>query len=99
MRALIAADYVTAHALLSALLDRYPKEVLALQVAHAFDYLLGNTRQLRDRVAHVLPRYPKDLPGHSAVAVMYAFGLAENAEFSRAVDWGMHALERDPGNL
>ena len=96
--ALIAADYETAQARLSALLDRYPRDVLALQVAHAFDYLLGNTRLLRDRVAHFLPHFPEDLPGHPALATMYAFGLAENGHFSRAVDWGMHALERDPGN-
>ena len=98
VEALVDARYELADTRLSGLLDRYPRDVLALQVAHAFDYLLGNTTQLRDRVSRVVPFWSQDLPGYSAVAAMHAFGLAENRDLSEAMDWCMHTLERDPGN-
>ncbi len=98
VNALINVRYESAEALLAGLLECYPRDVLALQVAHAFDYLLGNTGQLRDRVARVVPSWRRDVPGYSAVAAMHAFGLAESGEAPAAMDWCIRSLERDPGN-
>lgn len=96
--ALTNLRYESAEVLLAGLLARYPRDVLALQVAHAFDYLVGNTGQLRDRVARVVPAWRRDVPGYPAVAAMHAFGLAENGEAAAAMDWCIRSFERDPGN-
>src|SRR5262249_51929397 len=40
-----------------AILIDCPRDILALLVAHALDFRLGQRRMLRDRVARVLPRW------------------------------------------
>lgn len=77
----------------------YPRDLLALQVAHVGDFLLGASTMLRDRIAQVLPDWDASVPGYGYVLGMYAFGLEETALYSRAEDTGSRALElnrRDP---
>ncbi len=77
------------------LLD-YPRDLLALQVAHVGDFYTGASTMLRDRVAQVLPEWDSSVPGYSYVLGMYAFGLEETALYSRAEDIGRRALEINP---
>jgi hypothetical protein len=80
------------------LLD-YPRDLLALQIAHVGDFFLGASTMLRDRVAQVLPHWDPNTEGYGYVLGMYAFGLEETALYSRAEDMGRRALEcnhRDP---
>ena len=77
------------------LLD-YPRDLLALQVAHVGDFYMGASTLLRDRVAQVLPEWDSTLPGYSYALGMYAFGLEETALYSRAEDIGRRALEINP---
>jgi tetratricopeptide (TPR) repeat protein len=80
------------------LLD-YPRDLVALQIAHIGDFLHGSSTMLRDRVAQVLPFWEPGMPGYGYVLGMYAFGLEETALYSRAEDMGRRALEvnaRDP---
>lgn len=77
----------------------YPRDLLALQVAHATDFYLGASTMLRDRIAQVLPHWDAGVPGFSYVLGMHAFGLEETALYTRAEDTGRRALEmnaRDP---
>lgn len=77
----------------------YPRDLLALQVAHVGDFLLGSSTMLRDRIPHVLPYWHPDVPGYGYVLGMHAFGLEECGAYSQAEDVGHHALEmnaRDP---
>ena len=55
----------------------YPHDLLALQLAHVGDFLLGYSQLLCDRVARVLPHWSRDVPGYGFVEGMYAFGLEE----------------------
>lgn len=98
VNALIEQAHERAEVLLSDLLRRYPRDVLALQVAHAFDYLLGNTEQLEARIARQLPFWTADSPGFAAVSTMLAFGMAENGRFAQAIHWCERALEQEPNN-
>ncbi len=66
------------------MLRRHPRDVLALQAAHSFDYLTGDIWSLNDRVAAVLPAWSSDLPGYHAVLAMHAFSLEECGEYERA---------------
>lgn len=77
------------------LLD-YPRDLLALQVAHVGDFLLGHSSMLRDRVAHVLPHWDSTVPGYGYVLGMHAFGLEECGAYSQAEDTGRRALDLNP---
>ena len=80
------------------LLD-YPRDLLALQVAHVGDFFLGASSMLRDRVSQVLPHWDVNVPGFGFVLGMHAFGLEETALYAKAEDTGRRALElnrRDP---
>lgn len=94
--AVLADDYTSAKSLLGTILRLEPRDVLALQVAHALDYLTGDVAQLRDRVARVLPAWSEALPGHHAVLAMHAFGLVECGETDAAERAALAALALNP---
>lgn len=75
---------------------RYPHDLLALQAGHLVDFYRANARNLRDRLARVLPRWSPDIPGHSIVQGMYAFGLEETGDYLRAEQVGRQALDLQP---
>jgi tetratricopeptide (TPR) repeat protein len=74
------------------LLVAYPRDALALQVAHLFDFLRGDNRNLRDRVARRLYAWTRADPGYHALLGMHAFGLEEMGEYDRAVENGREAV-------
>ncbi len=82
------------------LLDRhgmvYPHDLLALTAGHQIDFFRANARDLRDRIARVLPRWSPDMPGHSVLLGMYAFGLEECGDYGRAEAMGREAVARQP---
>ncbi|HEX5865570.1 MAG TPA: tetratricopeptide repeat protein [Casimicrobiaceae bacterium] len=94
--AALADDYERAKALLGELLRQHPRDVLALQVAHAFDYCTGDVARMGDRVPAVLPAWSSDLPGFHAVLAMHAFGLEECGDYERAGEFGQQALALNP---
>jgi tetratricopeptide (TPR) repeat protein len=77
------------------LIDR-PRDIIALVVAHALDFRLGQRRMLRDRVAQVVPEWDGALFGYASVLAMYAFGLEENGQYRRAEKIARRALALDP---
>jgi len=79
-----------------AILIDCPRDILALLVAHALDFRLGQRRMLRDRVARVLPRWRAGMLGYASVLAMYAFGLEENGQYRRAEKMARRALAIDP---
>ncbi len=74
----------------------YPLDLVALQTGHLVDFLCANARNLRDRIARALPAWTRDVPAYPTVLGMYAFGLEECADYSRAEDTGRRALEGRP---
>ncbi|MDX2218519.1 MAG: tetratricopeptide repeat protein [Burkholderiales bacterium] len=78
------------------LLADHPRDLVALQIAHLYDFNRGDAIRLRDRPAGVLKAYSRDLPGHHAVLGMHAFGLEECGEYDRALDQGHAALAANP---
>ncbi len=71
----------------------YPRDLTALQLAHAGDFFLGYSHMLRDRVARVLPQWNPGVPGYGFVHGMYAFGLEESGDYSAAEVHGREAFE------
>jgi len=75
---------------------RHPHDLLALQVGHIMDFYRANARDMRDRMARVLPRWSPSTPGYSVVLGMYAFGLEEAGDYIRAEATGRSALDAEP---
>jgi tetratricopeptide (TPR) repeat protein len=91
--AALADDYESAKLRLGDVLRSAPRDALALQVAHAFDYLTGDVARMGDRVAAVLPAWSRDVPGYHAVLAMHAFSLEECGDYARAEATALTALE------
>lgn len=75
---------------------RHPHDILALQCGHLLDFYRGSARNLRDRLARVLPQWPSDMPGYPVLLGMYAFGLEETGDYAKAEEYGRRAIELQP---
>ncbi len=89
---LAAGDWAGAGAAWVEILGRHPRDALALQWAHLFDFHRGDSRGLRDHVEAVLPAWPDDDPLHPYVLAMHAFGLEESGRYDEAEATGRRAL-------
>lgn len=76
----------------------YPRDSIALQVAHALDFRLGQREMLRDRVAQVMPHWNAGVPGFGYILGMYAFGLEETGDYARAREMAFRSLALEPFN-
>jgi tetratricopeptide (TPR) repeat protein len=98
IRAVLADDYECAKSRLGEVLRTHPRDVLALQMAHAFDHITGETTRSLDRIAAVLPAWSSELPGYHVVQAMYAFSLVECGEFERAQRQAESVLAQNPND-
>ena len=73
-----------------------PRDPLALQAGHLIDFLVGDARMLRDRIARALPAWDAHTPGYHAVLGMHAFGLEESGDYARAEAQGRRGVELEP---
>ena len=70
----------------------YPRDALAIQLAHLTDFFLGDAVNLRDRIGRVIGSWSETTPGYSYILGMQAFGLEECNQFARAEETAMKAL-------
>ena len=94
-QAALAGRWFDACAHWDVLLLEQPRDLLALTAAHLFDFYRGDARNLRARVARVLPEWPADDPLQPYVQGMHAFGLEECNLYPQAEAAGREALARD----
>jgi hypothetical protein len=100
-----AGDWHGACAAWEQILLDHPRDLYALQWAHLFDFYRGDARNLRGRVARVLPEWPADDPLRPYLLGMHAFGLEECGHHAQAeavgreaasgeakVPWATHAV-------
>lgn len=73
-----------------------PRDPLALQAGHLIDFLIGDSRMLRDRIARALPAWDERMHGYHALLGMHAFGLEETADYAQAEAQGRRAVELEP---
>jgi hypothetical protein len=96
VRLLAAGRWHHAGRVLEDVSAEYPLDVLALQAGHLVDFYTGNSRMLRDRIARAAPTWHRDIPACHVVLGMYAFGLEETADYTRAEELGRAAVEMEP---
>lgn len=93
-RAWLEGDFRRAGRLYGEVLARWPRDLLALQLAHQIDFFTGNATALAERPARCLDAWG-DAPGRSYVSGMHAFGLEETDRFPEAERAGRAALDGD----
>ena len=76
----------------------YPKDALALRLAHFNHFYAGEGRMMRDSTARVLPDWSKDDPDYGFLLGMHAFGLEEAGDYAAAEPFGREAVERNPAD-
>lgn len=91
-----SGDLLRANQLLGRHLLEHPRDILALQLAHVGDLVLGQSFMLRDRVARTLTRWGAQDKAYGYVLGMHAFGLEECSEYARAEAVGRRAVELQP---
>lgn len=87
------------------ILSAYPRDLVALQMGHQTDFLLGQASSNRDRPARVRRHWSESDPQLSYILGMQAFGLEEAGHYAAAQAlaeqsvalndkdcWGIHAL-------
>lgn len=73
-----------------------PRDALAMYAAHQGDFFLGQSTELRDRVARRLPGLDTSSKLAGYYRGMYAFGLEETGQYARAEEQGVSAVDSDP---
>lgn len=96
LRSLAHGELEIASERLEDILIEHPRDILALQAAHLFDFYRGDSRNLRDRVARVRYAWSSEDPGYHALLGMHAFGLEECGDYARAESTARRALEMNP---
>ena len=92
LHTVLAGDWHGACREWEALLLQQPRDALALQWAHLFDFYRGDATNLRQRVARVLPEWDANDALYPYVLGQYAFGLEECQLYAEAEDAGRRAL-------
>lgn len=73
-----------------------PRDAWALRFAHDTYFYLGQSAQIRDSIARVLPAWGKEDPLHGFILGMHAFGLEETGHYRAAELTGRRAVELNP---
>jgi tetratricopeptide (TPR) repeat protein len=74
----------------------FPRDHLALQLAHVGCFFLGMQSELRDWPLQGLRAFQRGEDGHSFILGMAAFGLEECGDYVRAEVFGREAVEAEP---
>jgi tetratricopeptide (TPR) repeat protein len=77
------------------ILVEQPDDALAMLAAHQGDFFLGQSSELRDRVARRLASVDRGSRLEGYYLGMHAFGLEEMGDYARAEEAGRRAVESD----
>jgi hypothetical protein len=92
-RRIAGGDWHAGVRVLERVLVDYPRDIVALQVAHIMDFFRGDSLNLRNRVSRVLPDWSESVRGYPYVLGMHAFGLEECNQYADAERSGRLAVE------
>ncbi len=99
LEAWCAGDMVECTARWEGILVDFPRDILALRLAHFCHFYSGESIAMRDSVARVMPAWPAGEPGAGYVHGMYAFGLEECGEYDAALKMGEAAVGQNSGDI
>lgn len=93
-----AGQFTAAGRILEDLSIAHPLDGVALQAGQLMDFMLGDSRMLRDRITRALPAWSTQTPDYHAILGMLAFGLEETGLYDRAEAAGREAIALEPRN-
>ncbi|GFN98430.1 tetratricopeptide repeat protein 38-like [Plakobranchus ocellatus] len=74
----------------------YPIDMLALKFVQDTYFYLGDSLQIRDSIARVLPHWKSNMPLYGYILGMHAFGLEEMNMYALAEEAARKALDLNP---
>ncbi len=92
MQSWLKGDFFGAVQTWEEVLAHFPRDLLALQLVHLTDVLLGDVVGQRDVVARVFNLWDETVPGYEFVLGFYSFGLEENGDYFKAEEMGRRSL-------
>lgn len=81
----------------SILID-HPRDILAAKLAHFGHFYLGDSQNIRDSIARVLPAWSDQDDAYGFLLSMYAFGLEETGDYEKAERLGRQAVDMNPAD-
>ncbi len=93
IKAFAEGHFADGHERLEQIAIRFPRDLVAVQAAHLWDFLRGDARRLRERVSMVLPHWSQEDRDYHALLGMHAFGLEECGLYEQAEQSGRQAVE------
>ncbi|HEX5776264.1 MAG TPA: tetratricopeptide repeat protein [Caulobacteraceae bacterium] len=94
----LAGEFKAAGRILEDVSIDHPTDLLALQSGQLVDFMVGDSRMIRDRIARAMPHWSRSMPGYHAMLAMHAFGLEETGLYARAEAAGRESIELEPRN-
>lgn len=82
--------------ILDRVLEAAPEDALAMKIAHALRFVLGDAQGMRRSIETVMPAYGQDHVARGYLMGCHAFTLEETGEYGRAAATGGAALELCP---
>ncbi|HKI96905.1 MAG TPA: tetratricopeptide repeat protein [bacterium] len=98
LRAWIAGDVAGSTRILQGIVARWPLDLLALRMAHLFEFWQGDREALRDTVGGALTHWDEGAPGYHYLLGMRAFGLEECGDYAEAERAGRRGVELNPAD-
>lgn len=81
------------------ILDDNPLDLLTMQLLHYRSFWLGKEESIRDSVSRYIRHWDSSVPNYSVVLGMYCFGLNENGNGERAMEYGRKAIDLNKNDL
>lgn len=92
-------DLTTATRIWRAIVEAWPRDLLAIRLLHHQGFWMGRRDLMRAAVSLALPAWAEDEPGYGFLLGMLAFGLEEAGELERAERLARRAVELNPEDL
>ncbi len=84
---------------LEAILASYPRDMLALRLAHYLHFYAGSAKNMRASVTRSLNNWAPADPYYGYLLGMYSFGLEESGDYTQAERYGKQAIDFNPADI
>jgi hypothetical protein len=81
------------------ILAEWPRDLLAVRMAHHNYFWLGRAPEMRASLERVAPHWGEARPGHGGFLGCLAFALEETGDYAGAERAGRRSVELDPGEV
>ncbi|MEZ5824280.1 MAG: tetratricopeptide repeat protein [Geminicoccaceae bacterium] len=96
IEAWLAGEPMRASGILAGIVERWPRDLMALFFSHQADFFAANNDAMLPRLDRALEGWNDGLAGHSWLLGMRAFALEEAGRYAEAEDLAIGAVERQP---